>query len=74
MKLNMINKMNKNGVLGAAAMFFITTILFIIGVLVILPLIAGGLAVPALSKIPAPIFVILGLVLLFKLMGDKKKK
>jgi len=47
--------------------------LIIIGIIVILPfLISGGLAFPTLNKIPAPIWVILGIILLFKLIGNKK--
>lgn len=47
-------------------------ILIIIGVIVIIPFLAsGGLAVSALGKIPAPIWIIIGIVLLFKLAKKK---
>jgi hypothetical protein len=72
MKLNMgYKKMNKKGYVFSATLL---VVLIVIGVIVILPLfISGGLTFSVLNKIPAPIWVILGIVLLFKLMRDKKK-
>lgn len=67
----MINKMNKKGFVFSGTL---VVLLVIIGVVVILPLlVSGGLAVPALSKIPSPIWVLLGIILLFKMIGGKKK-
>lgn len=65
-----IGKMNKKGYVLTGTLI---VVLIIIGVLVILPLFVGGLAFPALEKIPAPVWIILGIVLLFKLTGGKKK-
>lgn len=65
----MINKMNKKGYVFSGTL---VVLLVIIGIVVIIPLlVSGGLAVPALSKIPAPVWVLLGIILLFGL-GKKK--
>ena len=67
----MKNKMNKKGYVFSATL---VVILIIIGIIVILPLfISGGLAFSVLNKIPVPVWIILGIILLFKLIGDKKK-
>ena len=71
MTINMINKMNKKGYVLTGTLI---VALIIVGVLVILPLlISGGLAFPVLNKIPAPVWIVLGIILLFKLTGGKKK-
>ncbi len=70
MKLK-IKKMNKKGFVFTTGLIII---LLVIGAIVILPLlISGGLAFPVLNKIPAPVWIILGVILLFKLVGGKKK-
>jgi len=70
MKLDTNYKMNKKGYVLTGTLIIV---LIIVGVLVILPLFVGGLAFPVLNKIPAPVWIILGIILLFKLTGDKKK-
>jgi len=63
--------MNKKGYVFSTALVIV---LLIVGILVILPLlISGSLAGSALNKIPAPIWVLLGIILLFNLGGKKKK-
>lgn len=66
----MKNKMNKKGFVLTGVLI---TILIIIGILILLPIFSGGLALPVLSKIPAPIWIVLGIILLFKLVGSNKK-
>lgn len=64
-------KMNKKGYVFSGTLI---VILLIIGAIVILPLlISGGLVFPVLNKIPVPIWILLGIILLFKLGGGKKK-
>ncbi len=70
MKLK-IKKMNKKGYVFSLTLL---VILIIIGAIVILPFfISGGLSVSVLNKIPIPVWILLGIILLFKLAGDKKK-
>lgn len=67
------NKMNKKNKKGFVFIGTLIVILIIVGVLVILPLFSGTLTFPALDKIPAPVWVVLLIILLFKLIGGKKK-
>lgn len=53
---------------------FVFTIPIIVGIILVVLIIGGGLIKFNIGQIPAPIWIILGAILLFKLIGGKKKK
>lgn len=65
----MINKMNKKGVITGG--FLIGVILLFLLVMLILNVGSGTLVFATLSKVPTLIWVIVAVILLFKLGGKK---
>jgi len=64
--------MNKKGVIITGG-FLMAVILIFLGGILVLYIGGGSLAAFSLSQIPTPIWILLGIILLFKLIGGVKR-
>jgi len=62
--------MNKKGVITGG--FLIGTILIFLGIILVLYIAGGSLAAFSLKQIPLPIWLLIAVILFFKLIGGKK--
>lgn len=64
-------KINKKGALITGG-FLMGAVLISLGIILVLYLGGGSLAAFSLGQIPVPIWILIGIVLFFKLIGGKK--